>query len=330
MVIPNVSRGKIAEALKTFDREHRNTPEFTGWEHKGTQRYSIVYTGKLYPPKMIISLSTGILRSKFSGGEQSNSYLVKCGFKVIDLLKDDVQAAIAASVPDQARDGAGDDLNDCEQEGAALSGDRACLKLTLELYSYQIKRPRYNFLTAGRDLPKNGIYFFFEKGEKVNQGVERIVRVGTHKIDERFRGRVRQHYGSRSSLRGNKNASVFRKHVGGALLRRDNPLDERLDEWLKPGGRTFPNIETRVSECLRDNFTFCCFSVEEQEERLKFERGIIALLAKYPLGWPSSDWLGRFAHEQKIERSGLWNTQQLEAEPLSAEQVEYLKRCFID
>jgi len=41
MVIPGVAQGKIAEALITFDRKHRNTPEFTGWENKGTQRYAI-------------------------------------------------------------------------------------------------------------------------------------------------------------------------------------------------------------------------------------------------------------------------------------------------
>jgi hypothetical protein len=326
MVIPGVAQGKIAEALITFDRKHRNTPEFTGWESKGTQRYAIVHNSKLYPPKMIISLATGVRRSEFSGGHQSNSYLAKRGFRVIDLLIDDVKGAKAASLADQAREDAVENVDGYEQEGQALSGDKSCLKLTLELYSFQIKRPRYNYLTAGSELPRNGIYFFFEKGEQVDQGVERIVRVGTHKVDERFRGRIRQHYGSRSSLKGNKNASVFRKHVGGALLRRDYPRDERLEEWLRPGGRTYPDIETRVSEILRDNFTFCCFSVNEQEERLKFERGIIALLARYPLGRPSADWLGSYAHERKIGRSGLWNTQQLEAEPLSAEQVEYLRK----
>jgi hypothetical protein len=326
VVIPSVSPGEIAEALMIFDRKHRNSPEFTGWEHKGTQRYAIVDAGKLYPPKMIISLAAGIRRSEFSGGHQSNSYLTKRGFEVIDLWKDDVKAATRASLADRAREVAGDGMVGYDQAGEALNGDRACLKTTLELYSFQIKRPRFNYLTAVRDLPRNGIYFFFEKGERVDQGVERIVRVGTHTADERFRGRIRQHYGSRSALRGNKNASVFRKHVGGALLRRDNPRDERLKEWLKQGGRTFPDIETRVSEILRDNFTFCCFSVEEQEVRLRFERGIIALLAKHPLGRPSAGWLGQYAYDEKIGRSGLWNTQQLDAEPLNEEQVDDLKR----
>ena len=42
MVIPGVAQAKIAEAIKTFDRKHRNKPAFNSWEHKGTQRYAIV------------------------------------------------------------------------------------------------------------------------------------------------------------------------------------------------------------------------------------------------------------------------------------------------
>ena len=330
MVIPDVTQGKIKEALEIFDRKYRNSPEFIGWENRGTQRYAIVEGGRLYPPKMIISLASGMKRSDFSGGYQSNSYLSKLGFVLADMHKDDVQAARAASLAGQARGKAGEDIGELSKEDEALTGDKEYLKLTLELYSFQIKRPRHNYLTADRVLPRNGIYFFFEKGEKVDQGVERIVRVGTHNADQRFRGRIRQHYGNRSSLMGNKNASVFRKHVGGALLRRDNPRDYRLKEWLNQGGQSYPEVETRVSECLRNNFTYCCFNVECKEARLKFEKGIIALLARHPLGRPSAEWLGRHAYDEKIGRSGLWNTQQLDAEPLNEEQVDYMKRCFID
>ena len=330
MVIPDVSQNKIKEALEIFDRKYRNTPEFTGWENKGTQRYAIVHAGKFYPPKMVISLAAGIRRSEFSGGHQSNSYLRKLGFAVVDMQEDDLQAAKAASLTEQTREKTGEGAGALSREDEALSRNKEYLKLTLELYSFQIKRPRYNYLTATRALPRNGIYFFFEKGEKVDQGFERIVRVGTHNADERFRGRIRQHYGNRSSLRGNKNASVFRKHVGGALLRRDNPLDYRLKEWLRQGGQSYAEVETRVSECLRSNFTFCCFNVEGKEARLKFEKGIIALLARHPLGRPSAEWLGRHANDARIGRSGLWNTQQLDAEPLNEEQVEYMKRRFVD
>ena len=45
------------------------------------------------------------------------------------------------------------------------------------------------------DLPKNGIYFFYEKGEVWGHGGKnpRIVRVGTHKGDN-FRSRINDHF----------------------------------------------------------------------------------------------------------------------------------------
>ena len=44
-------------------------------------------------------------------------------------------------------------------------------------------------------LPKNGIYFFYEIGETWGHGekAQRIVRVGTHK-DGNFRNRIKEHY----------------------------------------------------------------------------------------------------------------------------------------
>lgn len=329
MVIPGVSPETITGALKAFDRKYRDTPEWLGWERKGTQRYAIVYQGKLYPPKMVISLATGMLRSKFSGGKQSNNYLTKRGYIIIDSWKDNVAAALAASISERAMEKSDQNLNSRKVQDALLAEDKGATSLTRELYSFQLKRPRYNYLTASSLLPKNGIYFFFEKGEVFGDGLERIVRVGTHRADNRFRGRIRQHYGSRNALTGNKNASVFRKHLGGALLRKEDPLDFRLVEWLRQGGQRYPEVEVRVSEYLRANFTYCCFDVAGMVERLLLEKGIIAQLAKHPLGRPSEGWLGKHASDEKIRHSGLWNTQQLDAKPLDYQQLEYLRRIAI-
>lgn len=83
--------------------------------------------------------------------------------------------------------------------------------------------PCLDHQTPRKQLPRNGVYVFLEQGEPVrclNMVTDRVVRVGTHRTDSRFRSRIRQHYGNVRSLRGNKNASVFRKHLGGALLKR--------------------------------------------------------------------------------------------------------------
>jgi hypothetical protein len=64
----------------------------------------------------------------------------------------------------------------------------------------------------------DGIYFFYEDGESsahTNDG--RIVRVGTHPVPNRLPIRLGNHYN------GSKKNSVFRKHLGGALMRRSDP-----------------------------------------------------------------------------------------------------------
>lgn len=106
------------------------------------------------------------------------------------------------------------------------------------------------------------------KGKIVSAGdkvLDRIVRVGTHREDGRFRDRIRQHYGNSGSLGGNKNGSVFRKHLGGALLRRSNQRDPRLKDWLRQGGPSFEQVEAMVSLLLRDEFSFVCFRVDQRE-----------------------------------------------------------------
>jgi hypothetical protein len=198
------------------------------------------------------------------------------------------------------------------------------IQITDRIYELVQSLDRHNHKSKSATLPSNGIYFFFEQGEVVrwrNATIDRIVRIGTHKKDGRFKKRIRQHYGNVNSLRGNKNGSVFRKHLGGALLRRANSEDPRLNEWLKQGGRSYLEVEELVSRRLRENFTYCCFRVDSPEERDVLERGLIALIAQHPIGTPSAKWLGKHAASEKIVQSGLWNTQHIAATPLTSEQL---------
>jgi len=71
MAIPKVDPWQIINAFKAFDSEYRSSNDWIGWETRKTQKYVIRYEGRLYPPKMIISLATGLSRSEFSGGLQS-------------------------------------------------------------------------------------------------------------------------------------------------------------------------------------------------------------------------------------------------------------------
>ena len=166
--------------------------------------------------------------------------------------------------------------------------------------------PEYDHRTPNSELPENGVYFFYEDNEFYehdNKRQKRIVRVGTHRVDGRFRSRINNHYS------GDKNSSVFRKHIGGALMRKRKPTDSRIKQWLEQDTPTFKEIEIEVSRVLKNNFSFKCVPVKDREERLELEEQLIATLSKCPICTPSKNWLGRYAQSDLIRKSGLWNTQ---------------------
>jgi len=183
---------------------------------------------------------------------------------------------------------------------------------SLPLYCYPINRESF---------PANGIYFFYEKGEDIqmdSQVKDRIVRVGTHRKQDRFPDRIFNHYS------GNKNSSVFRKHLGGAIIRKKNPADSRLEQWLKQDAPTFNDVESLVNTQLRERFSFRCIRVDSKEERRDLEKRLIATLARCSQCKPSEGWLGRFAANEKIQASGLWNVQYVDSDNTMTPQ--YLSR----
>src|SRR5688572_8529664 len=80
---------------------------------------------------------------------------------------------------------------------------------------------------------KRGVYFFFEPGEfrKANPQQMRVVRVGTHAIRTGSKStlwnRLRQHRGTDKGT-GNHRGSIFRLHVGNALLAKSGNI---LPTW---------------------------------------------------------------------------------------------------
>jgi hypothetical protein len=145
---------------------------------------------------------------------------------------------------------------------------------------------------------------------------DRVQRVGTHRTARRLAGRIADHYAS------DKNGSVFRKHIGGALLLRTDPQDPRLGQWLRQGGRSFIEVERAVSRVLHERSGFVCVRVPRADDRKDLEGGLIALLAQHPVGPPSPTWLGRNAAAREIQRAGLWNVQDIDAEPLSPDEID--------
>lgn len=189
--------------------------------------------------------------------------------------------------------------------------------------------PRLNYKMISHISFENGIYIMFEKGQKVGD-FDRIVRVGTHTSDGRLKTRLKDHF-----LTSNKDGSIFRKNVGKALLNMDN--DSYLTVWtLDTSNKNNAyivdkekekEIETKVSDYLQNNITFVCFPVESKVDRLRIEEAIISLLNRSNDFNADNNWLGKHSPVERIRQSGLWLTQGLDGQPLTALDFEFIKNC---
>jgi hypothetical protein len=166
--------------------------------------------------------------------------------------------------------------------------------------------------------PARGVYFFFEDGElRMDGGAPRVVRVGTHAVSANAKStlwsRLRAHRGPRHGG-GNHRGSIFRQHVGNALLRRDSASHPT---W----GNRSAIAATRSGEAALERavsaqigaMSILWIDVPDEPsatcERAVIEQNAIALLSNSlkPLDCPSPGWLGLHSREEPIRRSGLWN-----------------------
>jgi len=196
--------------------------------------------------------------------------------------------------------------------------------------------PLFSYPFDLTQLPKNGIYFFYEKGEHRGHAGQhqRIVRIGTHK-DGNFRSRIAEHFllnEKRMNFGSNQAApherSIFRKNIGRALLNRD------ADDYLKVWELDFTShsvrqtlscqrdidkekqVEAEVTRILRENFSFRYIQIESQEQRMGrggLESKLIGTVAGCKVCQASESWLGYYSPIAKIRNSGLWLVQHLAA-----------------
>ena len=182
--------------------------------------------------------------------------------------------------------------------------------------------------------PRHGVYFFFELGESRSSGHGlRVVRVGTHALKRHSKAtlweRLRAHRGNVGGERiggGDHRGSIFRLHVGSAILRKDG-LESQYPSWGV--GSSAPRVvrdreylvEKKVSQHIRE-MPFLWLKVEDppgpQSQRAYIEQNAIALLSNYDklgspaaVDAPSADWLGFYCTNSKVRRSGLWNVEHI-------------------
>jgi hypothetical protein len=99
MALPPVSRDRIVDAMKSFDREERDKEEWRDWQSDANYEHAIQYEGRLYPVKQIISMATGASKVSFSGGPESNIYVGNLGFEVVRLRDNAQQYLLLRSTP---------------------------------------------------------------------------------------------------------------------------------------------------------------------------------------------------------------------------------------
>lgn len=180
---------------------------------------------------------------------------------------------------------------------------------------------------------RRGIYLFFDRNEKRADGVShRVVRVGTHAIksnrgNSTLWGRLKQHKGTDRGG-GNHGGSIFRHLVGNALGNRDGnlPSSWELEIFTSAEEKTAEaQHEIRVSAYIRE-LPFLIIRTDPDPDpnnhRKYLETNMIALLSNInrrsavpPCAEePSTAWLGRFAANQKIGESGMWNSRDVKTQ----------------
>jgi hypothetical protein len=151
------------------------------------------------------------------------------------------------------------------------------------------------------------------------------VRVGTVALKEGSNAtlwkRLSQHQGTQKSGGGNHRGSVFRLHIGTALMNRDNWPEAIKETWGK-GSNASKSVrqvehefEKKVSQYIR-KMPFLWLEVADPpgptSQRKYIERNSIALLSNFcdpdtPIDTPNQDWLGQYASSEEVRRCGLWN-----------------------
>jgi hypothetical protein len=184
------------------------------------------------------------------------------------------------------------------------------------------------------DWPRRGVYFFFEDGEFREDGVTpRLTRVGTHALrpsKSTLWGRLSQHKGPVGGSMpggGNHRGSIFRLHVGTAMLNtgewpvpiqanwgRGSTADAAIRQVEHP-------LEVEVSRYI-GNLPFLWLAVDDEpslrSDRGLIENGAISLLSnrdRHAIDPPSTSWLGHMADRAAVRESGLWNVNHVDDLP---------------
>lgn len=187
---------------------------------------------------------------------------------------------------------------------------------------------RYSFPFNKKDIPANGVYILFQKGEMAHDG-DRIVRIGTHTGANQLPSRLQQHF-----VNPNKDRSIFRKNIGRCLLnmRKDPYLEKwEFDLTSVENKRRYSHlidkvyqdtIEDEISQYIQQEFSFVVIPIESKEQRILFEKRLISQVSLCNQCSSTDAWLGNYSPNKKIVESGLWQVNELYKEPFSDDEFD--------
>lgn len=159
-----------------------------------------------------------------------------------------------------------------------------------------------------KDIVRNGIYFWYEEDEVRRGEGQRVTRVGINTKQNRpLLKRVKGHFDR------DRKYSIFRRHLGGALMNRNGESESEIKEWYKKKGprfndQKFREYEKAVTKEVENGY-YRILKVDDKDLRKKLEEKLIALFANCNHYQPSNEWLGNHASKPEIRKSGLWNVQ---------------------
>ncbi len=182
-----------------------------------------------------------------------------------------------------------------------MNNEELCEVVHKELSRLKLKKEK-----PSHNVSQNGIYFWQEEGEFIKGDGYRITRIGINEKPNRLHGRIKEHYSN------NREGSTFRKHLGAAIMGRDQELECEINEWYKARksfrfyDKKFIAYEAQVTNQAKLG-GYRVLKVDDQNERRQLEEKLIALLSHCKHCKPSKNWLGNHAYRQNIRDSGLWN-----------------------
>lgn len=178
-------------------------------------------------------------------------------------------------------------------------------------------------------LPTRGLYQFIDPSENsLESSLGRVTRIGTHAVSagakSTLKGRINTHQGPKSGI-GSHRSSIFRLHVGNAIMRR-TPQKWNVPTWSE--GMTAAasvrkkeaKLEIEVSAYINNHRVYWLDIPDNPgpaSDRAFLERNIIGLLSSINVlrRTHTPNWLGEMSADYRIALSGLWNLDYLFQKP---------------